>query len=164
MRRFYTKEDYLTIVEKLKKRIPNILITTDLIIGFPGETDEDNDHTIDLIKQVEFATAFTYIYSKREGTPAAAIEEQVPEHIAKERFNKVLDALKPISLKINRQQIGTTQTALVESVSKNDPNLLSGRLENSLLIHFKGEESQIGTLVDVKVTDCKTFYLIGEQC
>ena len=162
MGRFYTREKYLNVVKKLKERIPNIVLTTDLIIGFPGETNYDNEQTISLIKEVEFSNAYTFIYSKRDGTPAASMQNQVPESIAKERFNKVLEALSPISLKINRSQVGTIGTALVESVSKNDKTLVTGRLDNNLLVHFKGCESQIGTLVNVKITDCKTFYLIGE--
>ena len=163
MRRNYTKEDYLELIRKVKEKIPNIILTTDLIIGFPTETDADNEATIELIKEAEFSNAYTFIYSKREGTPAAIMEEQVPENIAKERFNAVLEALKPITLKINRQQVGTIQKALVESVSKNDATLLTGRLDNGIIVHFKGDESKIGQIVDVKIIDCKTFYLLGEQ-
>ena len=161
MKRNHTVEHYLDIIRKAKDRMPGIIITTDLIVGFPTETDEDNEATIELIKEVEYSNAFTFIYSKREGTPAALME-QVPEHLVKERFAKVLDVLKPISLKINRQHIGTTGQVLVESLSKNNTTLVSGRLDNGLLVHLPGTPAMIGQFVDVKIIDCKTYYLIGE--
>ena len=161
MKRNHTVEHYLDIIRKAKARMPGLIITTDLIVGFPTETDEDNNATIELIKAVEYANAFTFIYSKREGTPAALME-QVPEHLVKERFAKVLDVLKPISLKVNRQQIGTTGQVLVESLSKRDNTLVSGRLDNGLLVHLPGTPVMIGQFVDVKIIDCKTYYLIGE--
>ena len=161
MKRNHTAEHYLDIINRAKARMPGIIITTDLIVGFPTETDEDNEATIELIKQVEYSNAFSFIYSKREGTPAALME-QVPEHVVKERFAKVLDVLKPISLKINRQQIGTTGQVLVESLSKNDATLVSGRLDNGLLVHLPGTPAMIGQFVSVKIVDCKTYYLIGE--
>ncbi|MCL1936110.1 MAG: tRNA (N6-isopentenyl adenosine(37)-C2)-methylthiotransferase MiaB [Defluviitaleaceae bacterium] len=163
MRRIYTREQYLELVKKIKARIPDILLTTDIIVGFPTETDEDNEDTISLMKEVEYSNAYTFIYSKREGTPAAIMEDQIPENIIKERFNKILDMMKPITLKINRKQIGKTVKVLVETVSKNDKNLLTGRLDNGLLVHFKGCESLIGEIVNVHIDDCKTFYLMGTQ-
>ena len=161
MRRVYTREKYLELVRKIKTRIPDIVLTTDLIVGFPTETDNDNEATIELVKEVEFSNAYTFIYSKREGTPAAVMEEQVPMHIVKERFNKVLEAIKPITLKINRTQIGTKQKVLVEGFSKNNNTLLTGRLDNGLLVHFPGSADKIGQIVDVDIIDSKTFYLIG---
>ena len=161
MRRIYTVEHYIQLVKKIKSRIPGIIITTDLIVGFPTETDEDNEKTIELIKEIEYSNAYTFIYSKREGTPAATME-QIPQEIIKERFAKVLEVLKPISLKINRGQIGKRGRVLVESLSKNDKDLVTGRLDNGLLVHFPGTPAMIGHLVDVNIIDCKTYYLVGE--
>ncbi|MCL1996533.1 MAG: tRNA (N6-isopentenyl adenosine(37)-C2)-methylthiotransferase MiaB [Defluviitaleaceae bacterium] len=163
MRRGYTREKYLELVHKIKALVPGIVLTTDILVGFPTETEDDNNATIDLIKEVEFFSAYTFIYSKREGTTAATMTEQIPEAVAKERFNKVLDVLKPIALKINRSQIGTRQKVLAESLSKNHDQLLTGRLNNGLLVHFPGTSEQIGQMVDVDITDGKTFYLIGKQ-
>ena len=163
MNRVYTREDYLKLVEKIKNEIPDISLTTDIIVGFPTETDEDNDETIDLVKEVKYSSAFTFIYSVRSGTPAANMDGQVEEADAKRRFNKLLEVLNPIVLEINKKQIGTKQRILVENISKNDETLVTGRSDNNSLVHFKGDKSLIGTFVDVKITDCKTFYLIGEQ-
>jgi len=163
MGRNYTKESYLQLIDKIKKEIPNISFTTDIIVGFPTETDEDNNETISLVKDVMFSNAFTFLYSTRSGTPAANLKEQVQEHKAKERFNKLLDVLKPISYEVSKQQVGTIQKALVENISKNDNELLSGRLDNNMIVHFKGDASLIGQIINIKIIDCKTFYLIGEK-
>lgn len=163
MGRNYTKESYLQLINKIKKEIPNILFTTDIIVGFPTETDEDNDETIAVVKEVMFSNAYTFLYSIRSGTPAANLKGQVPEHIAKERFNKLLDVLKPICYEINKRQVGTLQKVLVENVSKNDKSFLSGRLDNNTIVHFKGDKNLIGEIIDIKITDCKTFYLTGEK-
>ena len=114
-----------------------------------------------LCKEVEFASAFTFLYSIREGTPAAIMENQVPRDVAKKRFDKLIKVIHPISLKINRMHVGSEAEVLVENVSKNDPNLLSGRLNNNLLVHFKGDKNLIGEIVKIKIVDCKTFYLTG---
>ena len=162
MNRFYDKEKYLELVEKLRTAIPNIAISTDIIVGFPGESEEDNLETIDVIKKVGFCTAFTFIYSKREGTKASKMDLQIEESVAKSRFNKVVDTLNPIIYEINKAHIGKTFKVLVESVSKNDEELLSGRLEDNSIVHFKGNKELIGEIVEVKIIDCKTFYLTGE--
>ena len=161
MNRSYTRADYIALVKKIKEKIPNIILTTDILVGFPTETEADNNATIELIKEVEFASAYTFLYSKRIGTKAATMETQIPEHTAKERFDKVLNALKPISLKINQTQVGTTQSVLAENQSKNDPALLTGRLQNGLLVHFEAGPELIGQIFDIDIIDCKTFYLIG---
>lgn len=163
MNRNYTKEDYLELINKIKIEIPDILFTTDIIVGFPTETDEDNEETISLVKDVKFLNAYTFLYSTRSGTPAANMKEQVPNSKAKERFNKLVDTLKPISYEINKKQVGTIQKVLVENISKNDNEFLTGRLDNSIIVHFRGNKNLIGEIVDVKINDCKTYYLIGEK-
>lgn len=162
MNRKYTKEQYLHLIEKIKKEIPDIAITTDIIVGFPGETDEDFNDTLDIVRKVRFSGAFTFIYSKRTGTPAAVMENQIPEAVVKERFNKLLETLNPIIYDINRQHVGNVYKVLTEDVSS-DENLLTGRLSDNSLVHFEGGKSQLGKIVDVKITDCKTFYLIGKE-
>lgn len=163
MNRHYTKEKYLSIVEQLKTEIPGIHISTDIIVGFPGETEEDFMETIDVAKKVRFSTNFTFIYSKRTGTPAATMENQIPEEIIKDRFERLLGVLNPIVNEINTSQVGNTYDILVEEVSKHDTAILTGRSENNSLVHFKGNKDLIGKLVPVKITGNKTFYLIGER-
>lgn len=163
MNRRYTKEHYLSLVEKIRKEIPDIALTTDIIVGFPGEDEKAVDDTIDVVKKARFSGAFTFIYSKRTGTPAAVMEDQVDEKVAKKNFNKLLAELNPIILELNRERIGKVGKVLVEDISANDPELVTGRLEDNSLVHFKGSPQLIGSIVDVKIIDCKTFYLIGEM-
>ncbi len=163
MNRRYTKESYLTLVDKLKKAMPDIAITTDIIVGFPGETPEDIDETIDVIRKVGYSNAFTFIYSKRTGTPAAAREDQVDEKTVKEQFDRVLNEVRKSSATLNMALTDTVQEALVESLSENDPTMVSARLSYNTMVHFKGDESLIGTIVPVKLTEAKGFYYIGER-
>ena len=163
MNRHYTKEHYLELVEKLRKEIPDIAITTDIIVGFPGESAEDVDDTIDVIKKARFNGAFTFIYSKRTGTPAAIMEDQVPEAEAKRNFNRVLEALNPVIYELNSEKVGKVYKVMADDVSANDESFITGRLEDNSLVHFKGDKSMIGDIFDVRITDCKTFYLIGEK-
>ncbi|MCR3955767.1 MAG: tRNA (N6-isopentenyl adenosine(37)-C2)-methylthiotransferase MiaB [Gudongella sp.] len=163
MNRKYTREEYLEKIDAIKKRIPNLAITTDIIVGFPGETDEDFQETIDLVEKVEFDSAFTFLYSIREGTTAAKIKEQVPDQIKHERFQRLLDTLNPIGLRINQKLLGTVQRVLVEEVSKNDNQVMSGRTESAKLVHFPGGEELIGKIVDVRINNVKTFTLEGEM-
>ena len=162
MNRKYTKESYLELVRKLREAIPGIAITTDIITGFPYESDIDSDETIDVIEKVRFSGAFTFLYSKRTGTPAASMDCQVDEEAAKRRFDKILDALNPIVYEISKAHVGYTYEVLAEDVSKNDERLLTGRLDDNSIVHFEGDASLIGQFVMVKIVDCKTFYLIGE--
>ncbi|MCC8014129.1 MAG: tRNA (N6-isopentenyl adenosine(37)-C2)-methylthiotransferase MiaB [Eubacterium sp.] len=161
MNRHYTKEGYIALTEKLKKYVPNVAITTDIMVGFPGEYDVDD--TIDIIKRVRFSGAFTFIYSKREGTPAAKREDMPDPKLVKANFNRVLETLNPIIYEINTEKVGKTYKVLAEGPSGHDKNLMTGRLEDNTLIHFKGDKNAIGNIVNVKVTECKTFYLYGEQ-
>ncbi len=162
MNRKYTKEKYLALISKIKDKIPDIAITTDIIVGFPGETSEDVDETVDVIKKVEFNGAFTFIYSKRTGTPAASMENQIPEETVKKQFNRVLDALNPIVYEKNKSHIGKVFKVLAEGISGSDESFITGRLEDNSLVHFRADKSVIGSIADVEIIDCKTFYLIGK--
>jgi len=161
MNRRYTKEQYLELAEKIRREIPDIAITTDIIVGFPGETLEDVEETIDVINRVKYDNAFTFIYSKRTGTPAAAMENQVPEEIVREGFDKVLKAVQDRA----REQVsgyqGQVMEALVEEVNENDASLVTGRLSNNTLVHFPGDPSMIGSLVAVSLDECHGFYYMG---
>ena len=162
MNRKYTKEHYLHLIEKIKKELPEIFITTDIIVGFPGETDADLDETIDLIKTVRFSGAFTFQYSKRTGTPASNMENQVPQDVITKRFQKLLDELNPIIYEINESQIGKTVKVLAEEINKQNESLLTGRAENNSIIHFEAGKNLIGEIVNVEITEVKTFYSIGK--
>ncbi len=163
MNRRYTKEGYLTLIDKLKKEIPDILLTTDIIVGFPGETEEDFEHTLDVVRKVGYSSAFTFIYSKRTGTPAAEYEDQIPEDVTKNRFNRLLTLVNTMVHDVNEKFIGHIMPVLVEEESKNSKNMVTGRTPNNLLVHFEGDESLIGTVVDVKLIENKSFYIIGER-
>ncbi len=163
MNRRYTKEQYIALAEKIKKAIPDIAITTDIIIGFPGETKEDVDETIDVIKRVGYDNAFTFIYSKRTGTPAASREDQVDEAFAKEQFKRVLDAVHESAGLSNSSLTGMVLDALVEEMSDNDPTMVTGRLSNNSMVHFKGGSELIGQIVSVKLESARGFYYIGRM-
>ncbi len=163
MNRRYTKEHYLALAQKIRAAIPDIAITTDIIIGFPGETKEDVDETIDVINKVCYDNAFTFIYSKRTGTPAAAREDQVEEAFAKEQFNRVLEAVRECSAKQNSKLTGHIEEALVESICEHDDTMVTGRLSNNSMVHFKGDSTLIGTIVPVRLTKSCGFYYIGES-
>ncbi len=162
MNRKYTKEQYLDLVDRIKTAMPNISLTTDIIIGFPGETEEDFLDTLDVVRKVRYDSAYTFLYSKRTGTPAAVMETQVEEEVAKERFNRLLKEVQEISADLTKRDEGTVQTALVEEINNQDTSLLTGRLSNNVLVHFPGCKELIGKLVDVKLTECKGFYYLGE--
>lgn len=164
MNRRYTKEEYLNLALKIREEIPDISITTDIIIGFPGETDEDIDETIDVIKKVGFDNAFTFIYSKRTGTPAAAMENQVSEEKVKYNFDRVLSVVQETAKVSVSKYEGQIMTAMTEEVNEHDPSLLTGRLSNNTIVHYPGTTDLIGQLVPVKLTECKGFYYIGEIC
>lgn len=163
MNRKYTKEQYLELVEKIRSQIPDIAITTDIIIGFPGETPSDVEETMDVIRQVQYDNAFTFIYSKRTGTPAAAMENQVSEEIIKEGFDKVLKLVQDTA----RTRIGLLEgqiaEVLVEEKNEHDGSLVTGRMSNNTLVHFEGDESLIGQLVTVRLQECKGFYYFGKK-
>ncbi len=162
MNRRYTKEGYLDLVNRIKTAIPDISLTTDIIVGFPGETEEDFQETLDVVRKVRYDSAFTFIYSKRTGTPVAVMEDQVPEDVVKDRFNRLLKEVQEISAEVCAVHEGTVQTALVESVNDHDSSLVTGRLSNNLLVHFPGDASMIGKFYQVRLNECRGFYYIGE--
>lgn len=162
MNRHYTKEQYLELVEKIRKNVPDVSLTTDIIVGFPGETEEDFEETMDIVRKVRYDSVFTFIYSKRTGTPAAVMEDQVPEDVVKNRFDRLLKEVHTIAAEVCAVHEGTIQTALIESVSEHDPSMVTGRLSNNLLVHIKGDKGMIGRLADVRLTECKGFYYLGE--
>ncbi|MDF2820062.1 MAG: tRNA-i(6)A37 thiotransferase enzyme MiaB [Clostridiales bacterium] len=162
MNRKYTKDDYLELVRKIKAARPDVTLTTDIIVGFPGETDEDFEHTLDVVKQVKYNSAYTFIYSKRTGTPAALMDDQVSDEIIKVRFNKLHDTIQEIGSNITDKEVGGTYKVLIEEVNEKDNSLVSGRLENNLVVHLKGTKDLIGKIINVKIVEAKGFYFFGE--
>ena len=161
MNRHYTKERYLELVRKLRAALPDISLTTDIIVGFPGETEEDFLETMEVVKEVQYDSAFTFIYSKRTGTPAAVMENQIPDDVVKDRFDRLLAEVQEISRERCARFEGQTMDVLVEDVSDHDSSLVTGRLTNNLLVHFKGTEDLIGKIVDVHLDECRGFYYMG---
>ncbi|MDD6811798.1 MAG: tRNA (N6-isopentenyl adenosine(37)-C2)-methylthiotransferase MiaB, partial [Lachnospiraceae bacterium] len=161
MNRRYTKEQYLALVDKIKTAMPDIAITTDIIVGFPGETLADVEETIDVVKKAAYDNAFTFIYSKRTGTPAAAMENQVPEAVVKEGFDKLLKVVQDTAKERALLLQGKVMEALVEEQNEQDETLVTGRLSNNMLVHFPGDASYIGKLVMVSLDECHGFYYTG---
>lgn len=160
MNRRYDKEKYLNLVDKIRTAIPDISLTTDIIVGFPGETEEDFQETLDVVKKAGYDTAFTFIYSKRTGTPAAAKEDQVPADVTKDRFNRLLALVQEQGRIRSSRFAGTVQEVLVEEESK-EKGIFTGRTQYNLLVHFPADESLLGTYVNVKLEECKGFYYLG---
>ena len=163
MNRHYTKEQYVALAKKIQERIPGVSFTTDIIVGFPGETEEDFKETLDVVREVGFDSAYTYVYSKRSGTPAASMEDQVDKDVIKDRFDRLLALLKETSAKNCKKKVGDIERVLIEEENTHEEGMLTGRLENNLLVHFKGCKEQIGTMADVKLVEEKGFYYMGEQ-
>ncbi|WP_342755873.1 tRNA (N6-isopentenyl adenosine(37)-C2)-methylthiotransferase MiaB [Kineothrix sedimenti] len=163
MNRSYTKEQYLAIAERIRKEIPDMSITTDIMVGFPGETLEDVEETIDVVKRVQYDNAFTFIYSKRTGTPAAAMDNQVSQKVVKEGFDKLLKVVQDTAKERTKLLQGQIQTALVEEVNEQNDSLVTGRLSNNTIVHFPGDASLIGRIVKVKLKECHGFYYAGEM-
>lgn len=163
MNRRYTKEQYLELAGKIRKEIPDIAITTDIIVGFPGETEQDVNDTIDVIRQVEYDNAFTFLYSKRTGTPAAGMDNQVTEEFAHAQFDRVLKVVQETAKKRAAMLTGQVFQALVEEENSHEEGLMSGRLSNNMIVHFPGEKSLIGNFVNVRLNECKGFYFLGGQ-
>ena len=162
MNRKYTREDYLKLIEKLRKTVSDITLSTDIIVGFPGETNEDFEETLSIVKEVEYDSAFTFIYSIRKGTPAEKFEDQIEESEKHRRFDLLVNAVNEISEKKNKAYQDRVEKVLVDGVSKNDKSTLTGRTDGFKLVNFAGKKELIGSLVDVKITDAKTFSLFGE--
>ena len=161
MNRGYTREDYLESIRKARKVNPKIAITTDIIVGFPGETEEDFEETLDLVREVRYDSAYTFLYSIREGTPAAKMDKQVPADIKHERFQRLLKVLNEIGLEKNEKLLGSIIPVLAEEKSKNDENILSGRSDTGKLVHFQGDKSLIGEILNIRIDKAKTFTLEG---
>ena len=162
MNRKYTKESYLSLVERIREKNPKLSLTTDIIVGFPGETEEDFEDTLDVVRKVRYDSAYTFIYSKRTGTPAAAMENQVPEEVVKERFDRLLHEVQGISAEITKSIEGETVPVLVEEINTQNEELLTGRLSNNAVVHFPGDVSLIGEILPVKLVESKGFYYMGE--
>ena len=161
MNRHYTKEKYLEIVEKMRNAMPDIAITTDIIVGFPGETVEDVNETIDIVKKAKFDGAFTFIYSKRTGTPAAAMPDQCSEEFVKEQFDRVLTTVQETAKEQTARFTGQTVKVLVEGRNDKDEAMVTGRTSQNTVVHFKGDEALIGSIVDVHLDECLGFYYMG---
>lgn len=163
MNRNYTKESYLETVRKIKEAMPDITLSTDIIVGFPGETEEDFQETLDVIRKVGYTTAYTFIYSKRTGTPAATMDNQVAEDVIKDRFDRMLNVLNPMIHELNEKLVGKIVNVLVEEPSKSNKDVLTGRADNYALVHFEGSKDLIGQIVPVRIIENKTFYFIAER-
>ena len=161
MNRRYTKEQYLDLVDKIRAAVPDISLTTDIIVGFPGETEEDFEETMDVVRRVEFDSAFTFLYSRRTGTPAAVMEEQVPEETMKNRFDRLLSEVQQISARVCARDLHTTRDVLVESLDDHLEGYVTGRLSNNTIVHFPGDASLIGTIVPVYLEESRGFYYMG---
>ncbi len=162
MNRHYTKEEYLLLVEKIRKAVPDIAITTDIIAGFPGETEEDFNETLDVIKKAGYDNAFTFIYSKRTGTPAATMDCQIPESVVKERFDRLLEVVHETTARKAGQYLGNIADVLVEEINSQEEGYVTGRTGQNYLVHFKGDKSLIGSIVPVKLCESRGFYYYGE--
>lgn len=162
MNRRYTKESYLALAEKIREEIPDISLTTDIIVGFPGETWQDAEDTIDVIRKVQFDNAFTFVYSKRTGTPAAAMEQAPPE-LVRENFDRILACVQETARERVKRFAGLTLPVLVEEVNGQDRSLVTGRLSNNTVVHFPGEAALIGQIVDVTLNKCEGFYFRGQR-
>ena len=162
MNRHYTKEYYLDLIKKIKEEIPGVTLTTDIIVGFPGETEEDFQETLELVKEVGYSSAFTFIYSRRNNTPADMMLNQVSEEDKHHRFNRLIAAVNERVIAQNKAEEGNILEVLVEGNSKNDAEKLTGRTRTGRLVNFTGENVNVGELVNVKITRAQNFSLIGE--
>ena len=153
--------DYLELVGKIKRAIPDVVLTTDIIVGFPGETEEQFEDTLSLVREVGFDFAYTFIYSPREGTPAAVMEDNVPMEVKKERLKRLNETINEYSHRSNEEQRGKIVEVLVEGESKRNSEVLAGRTRSNKLVHFEGPKDLIGTFVQVEITDPMTFYIRG---
>ena len=162
MNRKYTKEQYLQLVDKMKNKIPNVAFSTDIIVGFPGETEEDFEDTLDVVEKVCFEQVFMFIYSRRVGTPADKMENQVPEEIKHERFTRLKELVESQIELNNKKFVGTKQKVLVEGKSKTNENMLTGRTDTNKVVNFEGPDELIGKMVDLKIASEHMWYLKGE--
>jgi tRNA-2-methylthio-N6-dimethylallyladenosine synthase len=162
MRRTYTRERYLRLVDELRAAIPDLALTTDIIVGFPTETEEDFRETITLVEEVRFDGAFTFLYSPRSGTEAAAMPNQVPEDVKRERIERLIDVVQRVARERNEERVGRVEEVLVEGPSRTDPTLLRGRTRRNTTVNFRGG-AKPGELVDVRVDGATSTTLRGVQ-
>ena len=163
MNRRYDKEQYLALAKKIRDEIPNLSLTTDIIVGFPGETEEDFEETLDVVRQVRFDGAFTFLYSKRTGTPAAAMENQIPKETAQKRFDRLLALVQQISREMDGRDTGQVMEALVEGTDSQHEGMVTGRLSNNIMVHFPGSAEWIGRIVPVRLLESRGFYYMGRM-
>ena len=163
MNKKYTKEQFINLAKKIKQKVPDVVFSTDIIVGFPGETEEDFEDTLDVIRTVNFEQVFMFIYSKRVGTPAAKMENQIDEKIKHERFERLKELVEKQLEENNKKYIGTTQEILVEGVSKNNKNTLTGRTKTNKIVVLDADNSYIGKIVKVKIVSEHMWYLKGEM-
>ena len=161
MNRHYTAQQYRELIDYAREKIPGVTFSSDIIVGFPGETEEDFLETMDVVEQVRYDSAFTFIYSKRTGTPAAAMENQIPEEVVKDRFDRLLAKVQEIGREMSSRDTGTIQEVLVEEQNSQDTHLMTGRLSNNLLVHFPGDVSLLGQICQVRLDECRGFYYMG---
>ncbi len=162
MNRKYTKADYMTLIHKVKEKMPDIVLTTDIIVGFPGETDEDFAETMSVLREVEYDTIFSFIYSKRQGTPAAQMPDVMDAEQKHRNFDAMLSLQNEISKRKNDSYLGKIVTVLVEGVSKNNEETLTGRTEGGKVVNFPGDETWVGEFAKIKITKSQTWSLFGE--
>ena len=162
MNRKYNRDQYMELVDRIRETVPEITISSDIMVGFPGETEEDFLDTLDLIERVRYDSAFTFLYSPRKGTPAAEDPDQIPEEIKHDRFNRMVELINGISAEKNAAMEGRVEDVLVEGASKNSIDALAGRTDGFKLVNFRGDRSLIGQIVPVRITKGKTFSLEGE--
>ncbi len=162
MNRKYTKEQYLNLVDKMKNRIPNVKFSTDIIVGFPGETEEDFEDTLDVVNKVCFEQVFMFIYSRRVGTPGDRMENQIPEEIKHKRFDRLKELVESQIKENNDKYIGTKQKVLVEGTSKNNEDMLTGRTDSNKVVIFEGDKSLIGNMVELEIVSEHMWYLKGK--
>ena len=161
MNRKYTKEQYLNLVDKMKSQIPDLSLSTDIIVGFPGETEEDFEDTLDVVRKVNFEQVFMFIYSRRVGTPADKMENQIPEEIKHKRFDRLKKLVEDQIVENNKKYIGTIQEILVEGRSKNNDQMLTGRTESNKVVNFEGSDELIGSIVKLEIVSEHMWYLKG---
>ena len=163
MNRKYTKEQYLNLVDKIREKIPNVRFTTDIIVGFPGETTEEFEDTLDVVKKVKFEQVFMFIYSRRVGTPGDKMPNQVPDDVKHKRFDRLKELVESQIAENNKEYLETVQKVLVEGPSKNNDKMLTGRTESSKIVVFEGKEDLINTIQNVKITEDHMWYFKGEK-
>lgn len=163
MNRKYTKEQYLELVEKMKNKIPNLTLSTDIIVGFPGETDEEFEDTLEVVHKIKFEQVYMFIYSRRVGTPGDRMENQIPEEIKHKRFDRLKALVESQIAENNQKYIGTIQKVLVEGESKNNSEMLTGRTDSNKVVIFEGDKSLINKFIDLKIVSEHMWYLKGEH-